>query len=87
MNIAFYRKNIEETLQLLRDGDADTARTFFNTTLAKLYEKELASDEKYFQLTMFLGELDDYLNDGAVQILGATNLEELQKSYSEIVLW
>jgi len=35
---------------------------------------------------MFLVELDDYLNDLAVQILGSTNLEELQKSYSEIVL-
>lgn len=86
MNIAIYKKNTEEVLCLLRDCDREAAQMVFNTTLAKLYEKELASDEKYFQFKMFLSELDDYLNDPAVQIVGSTNLEELQKSYLEIIL-
>lgn len=79
------KSNIEKTLNFLREGNAEEAKAFFNQSVSKIIEEKLVEDEKYFQLRMFLVELDDYLNDKAVQIVGSTNLEELEKSYSELV--
>lgn len=80
------KNDIERTLNFLREGTSAEARAFFNTNIGKNYEKELAVDNKYFQLKMFLMELDDYLNDKTVKIIGSTNLEELNKSYLDINL-
>lgn len=85
MNTQSILKDIEHTILLLRSGEDFEARNFFNEHIQGTYKKIVSEREDLFQLKMFLQELDDYVNDPVVRIVNATTLDELTKSYIELV--
>lgn len=58
------------------DGDREAARVLF----AQIKLPEVVSQD----LRIFLGQIDDYLNDPAVEITGAVTLIDLKRSYIEL---
>lgn len=73
--------HIEQIIRHLRSKQEAEARSLFNEHIAPHLAEITSKDHPLSSMTFFIYELDDYLNNEGLKILGATNLSKVLDSY------
>lgn len=82
-NIELFEK-VEEVVLLLKTGDEEKASSIFNEEILPVYENVFEKDNKLEPLKLFIMELDEYINDESMKILGATTLNEIISEFLDL---
>ncbi len=72
---------IEQIIQHLKDGEEVAARRLFNEHIAPHLVGIASEDHPLYPMTFFIYELDEYLNNEGLRILGVTRKDKVLDSY------